>query len=171
VTQDGFDSSLFGKVVYRIVPAGVLTSESELMEALPKDPGAMPYFFSPFSPPNFEVLARARFCLISVRQTYALRAITAVTDDSPMLKRLADVRTELESGELTNMAVLIGESSRYFKVFCLSWNGKNDLLEISYNFERRFTHAQENSEAFHCPREGRHSPAPSSRTHPRVGPV
>jgi len=115
VTRDGFDSSLFGKAVYRIVPAEALTSESELMEALPKDPGTMTYFFSPFSPPNFELLARASFCLISVRQTYALRAIPAVTDDCPKLKRLADVRTQLESGELTKMAVLIGESSRYFK--------------------------------------------------------
>jgi ribosomal protein S18 acetylase RimI-like enzyme len=115
VTRDSFDSSLFGKAVYRIVPAEALMSESELMEALPKGPGTLTYFVSPFSPPNFEVLARARFCLISVRQTYALHAIPAVTDDSPMLKRLAEMRTELESGELTKMAVLIGESSRYFK--------------------------------------------------------
>jgi ribosomal protein S18 acetylase RimI-like enzyme len=119
ITQDAFDSSLLGKAVYRVVSAEPLISESELSKTLPKGPGTLTFFFSPFSPPNFEILARANFCLISVRQTYALQSLPPATDqpphDSPALTRLADVRTQLKPGELTKMAILIGESSRYFK--------------------------------------------------------
>src|SRR5208337_1824622 len=42
---------------------------------------------------------------------------------------------------------------------------------ISYNLERRFSHVQENSESLQRPGEGRHTSAPSPRTHPGVGSV
>src|SRR5262249_7436851 len=115
VTRDDFDSSLLDKAVYRIAPSEVITSENELMEAVPEGTGTITYFFSPFSPPSFEVLARATFCLISVRQTYSLRAIPAVAAGPWAVKWLAEMRDELEPGELANLAALIGESSRYFK--------------------------------------------------------
>src|SRR5258706_10863313 len=45
------------------------------------------------------------------------------------------------------------------------------IARISYNLERRFTHAQEDAETPQCPGEGRHPSAPSPRTHPRFGPL
>src|SRR5512135_2998721 len=42
---------------------------------------------------------------------------------------------------------------------------------ISYNLERRFSHAQEDSETPQCPGEGRHPSASSPRTHPGFGPL
>src|SRR5271157_454132 len=42
---------------------------------------------------------------------------------------------------------------------------------ISYNLERRFSHVQENSESLQRPGEGRHTSAPSPRTHPGFGSV
>src|SRR5512135_3581083 len=42
---------------------------------------------------------------------------------------------------------------------------------ISYNLERRFSHAQEDAQAIHRPGEGRHPSASSPRTRPRLGSV
>jgi hypothetical protein len=42
---------------------------------------------------------------------------------------------------------------------------------ISYNLERRSSHAQEDAQAIHRPGEGRHPAPPSPRTRPRLGPM
>src|SRR5262249_22533729 len=51
----------------------------------------------------------------------------------------------------------------------LKWDKPS--ARISYNFERRCSHAQEDPQALHGPGEGGHPAAPSPRTHPDLRPL
>src|SRR5271166_4813969 len=118
-----------------------------------------------YKPWQFRIDSRSRLCLPpSLRQIPAQEQVFLLRSgdlqcDRPVVAAPLRVRVALSRLSKSGWSVLPQSE----------WEEQG--ARISYNLERGFSHVQENSESLQRPGEGRHTSAPSPRTHPGVGSV
>lgn len=118
---DNFDSSVFGKNVYRVSIDPLIDTIHELKNEIQKFNNVIFYCFIPVDSRYIDIVENLDFHLVSIRNTYVHRGIdflheTKIIDSHPscIVKEFTK-ETSISQDSIQSFANLIGQVNRYYK--------------------------------------------------------
>lgn len=120
-TQDGFDTKILGRNVFKLFLEKDIENEKELPDLSGNGEIESIFCFTVFSHRNIHLLNKLGFALISIRNTYKLSSdprnlrTSACAAGGCDVIRCSKSPIQLNRQDIRDMADIIGSTSRYFK--------------------------------------------------------